>query len=180
VEQERLDAYLEKSLREGKLRSGWLDPDEAYEAAVQEFSRSVRGRTEVFARRLAATGNEVALDQTLLKVTCPGVPDIYQGDEAWSVSLVDPDNRRPVPWDALRGSLDQRDHPKQELVRAVLAERVEGDYEPVDAGPDVCAFTRGGRHLVAVPVRPGASYEPGAGWRKVTRGLWAAAPRTGR
>jgi hypothetical protein len=61
---------------------------------------------------------------------------------------------------------------KQDLVRTVLAERIEGDYEPVDAGQDVCAFVRG-RHLVAVPLRPEASFEPPPGWRRVARGLFA-------
>src|SRR5581483_3174641 len=114
------------------------------------------------------------------KLSAPGVPDLYQGDEGWSFSLVDPDNRWPVDWDALARELDD----KQRLVRAVLAERIEGEYEPVDAGTDVCAFRRG-RHLVAVPVRPGAAYEAPRGWRPVVPGLWratleAAGPRTGR
>ncbi len=165
----RLDGYLEKALREAKVRSTWVDPDEAYERAVQDFAWSLAGRVAPFAARLGGIGAEIALDQTLLKLTCPGVPDIYQGDEAWCLSLVDPDNRRPVPWDALR---ELHGHPKQDLVRAVLAERIEGDYDPVDAGPDVCAFRRGDRHLVAVPLRPGASFEAPSRWRKVVRGLY--------
>ena len=165
--QERLDGYLEKALREGKERSGWLDPDERYEGAVQAFARDVHDRIEPFARRLATVGAEIALSQTLLKLACPGVPDLYQGDEAWCFSLVDPDNRRPVDWAALGRSADT----KQKLVRSVLGERVEGDYEPVDAGSGVCAFRRG-RHLVVVPLRPGAAYEPGPGWRSVARGLY--------
>ena len=78
------------------------------------------------------------------------MPDIYQGDEGWSFNLVDPDNRRPVDWEALAREPDE----KQRLVRAVLAERIEGEYEAVEAGDGVCAFTRG-RHLIGVGLRPG-------------------------
>jgi (1->4)-alpha-D-glucan 1-alpha-D-glucosylmutase len=167
---ERLGAYLEKALREGKQRSDWLDPDEAYERRVQEFAWVAHDALAGFAQRLAPLGAEIALGQTLLKLACPGVPDVYQGDEGWSFSLVDPDNRRPVDWAVLAREPDE----KQRLVRAVLAERIEGEYEPVEAGDDVCAFTRG-RHLVGVPLRQGARFEPPAGWRPVVPGLWVRA-----
>jgi len=160
---ERLDGYLEKALREGKLRSSWLEPDERYERRVQEAAWELHAQVEPFVRRIDALGRTIALAQTLLKLTCPGVPDLYQGDESWSFNLVDPDNRRPVDWDAIRRA---RDDPKQTLIRTVLGRRVEGDYEPVDAGDGVCAFRRGD-HLVAVAVRPGARVETGAGWRGV-------------
>jgi (1->4)-alpha-D-glucan 1-alpha-D-glucosylmutase len=164
---ERLDAYLEKALREGKLRSNWLEPDVGYEGRVQDFAWAQHAALEGLARRLAPLGEQIALAQTLLKLTCPGVPDIYQGDEAWSFNLVDPDNRRPVDWAALAREPDE----KQRLVRAVLAERIEGEYEAVEAGEGVCAFRRG-RHLVAVPVRPGAPFAAPAGWRPLVPGLW--------
>jgi (1->4)-alpha-D-glucan 1-alpha-D-glucosylmutase len=170
---QRLDGYVEKALREGKTRSNWLEPDEGYERAVQEFAWAQHDRVRAFVELVDPIGREIALDQTLLKLTCPGVPDIYQGDERWSFNLVDPDNRRPVDWTAAPDE-------KQELVKAVLAERIEGEYEPLDLGEGVCAFTRGGRHLVVVRIRPEANWELPAGWRPVTRGLWAAAPRTGR
>jgi (1->4)-alpha-D-glucan 1-alpha-D-glucosylmutase len=165
---ERLDGYLRKALREGKQRSNWLEPDERYERRVQDFAWEQHEALAGFARRLAPLGARISLAQTLLKLAAPGVPDIYQGDESWSFNLVDPDNRRPVDWDALAREPDE----KQRLVRVVLAERIEGEYEPVEAGSDVCAFTRGGRHLVAVPLRAGASYEAPAGWRPVVAGLW--------
>ncbi len=173
---ERLDGYLTKALREGKERSSWLDPDETYERSVQDAAWALHGSVEPFVRRIAEPGAEIALSQTLLKLTCPGVPDLYQGDELWSLNLVDPDNRRPVDWDRRRTALREpasAETRKLQLIRAVLAEHVEGDYEPVDAGPDVCAYTRGGRHLVAVPLRRGAAYRPPAGWRPVVPGLWA-------
>jgi (1->4)-alpha-D-glucan 1-alpha-D-glucosylmutase len=167
IERARLDAYLEKALREGKRNSSWLQPDEPYERRVQDYAWSLREHVAPFARQLAAVGERIALAQTLLKLTCPGVPDIYQGEEVWNLSLVDPDNRRPVDWDALR---NERDNPKQNLIRAALSRRVGGEYEALDAGDDVCAFCRGD-HLVAVPLRADAHYALPQGWRAV-----AAAP----
>jgi (1->4)-alpha-D-glucan 1-alpha-D-glucosylmutase len=166
---ERLDGYLVKALREGKLRSSWLEPDLAYERRIQDFAWEQHAASAALARRVAPLGQPIALAQTLLKLTCPGVPDIYQGDEGWSFNLVDPDNRRPVDWAALAREPDE----KQRLVRAVLAERIEGEYELVEAGEGVCAFRRG-RHLVAVPVRPAASFAAPAGWRPVVPGLWVS------
>jgi (1->4)-alpha-D-glucan 1-alpha-D-glucosylmutase len=169
---ERLDGYLEKALREGKLRSNWLEPDLEYEQRVQELAWSLHGEVEPIVRRVAPLGEQIALAQTLLKLTCPGVPDIYQGDELEALNLVDPDNRRPVDWEARRRSLADPP-PKLRLIRQALALRARrpeafaGAYEPVDAGPDVCAFTRGGDVLVAVPLRPDASFDPPAGWRDV-------------
>jgi (1->4)-alpha-D-glucan 1-alpha-D-glucosylmutase len=172
---ERLDGYLEKALREAKLRSSWLEPDEAYERAVQDFAREAHALVEPFARRLAGVGRPIALAQTLLKLTCPGVPDVYQGDELECLSLVDPDNRRPVDWDARRRALG-RPAGKLRLIARTLAQRAErpeafaGSYEPFDAGPDVCAFVRGGEVLAAVPLRPGATFEPPSGWRDALGG----------
>jgi (1->4)-alpha-D-glucan 1-alpha-D-glucosylmutase len=177
LNRERLDLYLEKALREGKLRSSWLSPEEAYERRVQEFAWSLREPVEPFAARVAPLGEQIALAQTLLKLTCPGVPDIYQGDELESLSLVDPDNRRPVDWDARRRALADPP-PKLRAIQETLAVRARrpeafaGAYEPVDAGPDVCAFIRGGEVLVAVPLRPGARFDPPPGWREVVPGLY--------
>jgi (1->4)-alpha-D-glucan 1-alpha-D-glucosylmutase len=163
IERARLDAYLEKALREGKRNSSWLEPSETYERRAQDYAWSLREHVALFAQHLAEVGEQIALAQTLLKLTCPGVPDIYQGDEVWNLSLVDPDNRRPVDWDALR---NERRNPKQNLIRAVLSRRVGGDYEALEAGDDVCAFRRGD-HLVAVPLRADARYSPPEGWRAV-------------
>ncbi len=175
LDRHRLDAYLAKALREAKTRSSWLEPDEAYERLLAEAAWSLRGRLEAFARRVSELGARIALAQTLLKLTCPGVPDVYQGDELWSLDLVDPDNRRPVDWSRRRTALREPETPetrKLHLIRTVLAVRIGGGYEPVDAGPGVCAFTRGGAHLVAVPLRPDARFEPPSGWQPVVDGLW--------
>ncbi len=174
---ERLDGYLEKALREGKQRSNWLDPDVEYERRMQEFAWGLRGVVEPFVARVAPVGGRIALAQTLLKLTCPGVPDIYQGDELESLSLVDPDNRRPVDWDARRAALADPP-PKLRLIREALALRARradafaGAYEPEDAGAGVCAFTRGGDVMVAVPLGPDARVDAPAGWRELVPGLY--------
>ena len=183
IERERLDAYLEKALREGKVNTNWLAPDEAHERAVQEFAARA---AEVLARdpllgRVRAIGRKLALAQLLLKLTSPGVPDIYRGDELEDLSLVDPDNRRPVDWavrrEALRELQDGRPPDdataKLYVIWKTLALRAEragafaGSYEPVDAGEGVCAFVRGGEVLAAAAVRPGAAVRLPAGWRDV-------------
>jgi (1->4)-alpha-D-glucan 1-alpha-D-glucosylmutase len=182
IEPARLDAYLEKALREAKVNTNWLEPNEAYEDEVKAFARSLlddrafREAFDPFQERIAQLGERIALGQTLLKLTCPGVPDIYQGDELWNLSLVDPDNRRPVDW-ALRrrllASAPSRESAKLHLIRRTLALRAEhpdafaGTYEPVDAGPAVCAYLRGGQVLVAVPVRDGAQFEAPSGFEDV-------------
>jgi (1->4)-alpha-D-glucan 1-alpha-D-glucosylmutase len=118
------------------------------------------------------------LGTTLLKLTVPGVPDLYQGDELPFLALVDPDNRRPVDWELRRRLLASDEPPaKLDLIRRTLelrARRPEafaGVYGPVDAGEDVCAFVRGGEVLVAVAVRGDLSaFEPPAGvWEDVYR-----------
>jgi len=174
---ERLDGYLAKALREGKLRSNWLDPDVEYERLVQAFAWSLREVVEPFVARVAPLGEQIALAQTLLKLACPGVPDIYQGDELESLSLVDPDNRRPVDWEARRRAM--ADPPaKLFLMREALALRTRradafaGAYEAVDAGPGVCAFTRGGEVLAGVPLGPDARFDPPDGWRRLAPGLY--------
>ena len=109
IEPERLEAYVEKALREAKLRTSWAAPDEAYEAAARRYARGLVERPPegfvAFAERVAVEGRRAALGQLLLKLTAPGVPDVYQGDELEALSLVDPDNRRPVDWEARRAAL---------------------------------------------------------------------------
>jgi (1->4)-alpha-D-glucan 1-alpha-D-glucosylmutase len=189
IEAERLEAYVEKALREAKLRTTWAEPDEAYEAAARRYARGLVERPPegfvAFAERLAVEGRRAALGQLLLKMTVPGVPDVYQGDELEALSLVDPDNRRPVDWEARRGALARlrageglRDFSerKLDLIRRALALRARrpdafegGAYEPVDAGPGVCAYLRGGEALAVVPVRDwqGARVAVPGRWRSV-------------
>jgi (1->4)-alpha-D-glucan 1-alpha-D-glucosylmutase len=106
---ERLEAYMLKAAKEGKARTTWTDPDEAFESGLKRFTQGVMFDAPEFLRDFAEFASHVSrpalwntLSRTLLHLTVPGVPDIYQGDELWSFALVDPDNRRPVNYDARR------------------------------------------------------------------------------
>jgi (1->4)-alpha-D-glucan 1-alpha-D-glucosylmutase len=173
LEIERLEAYVEKALREAKLSTNWVEPDEEYERAVRDWCRALYSNRafldelERFAERVAIEGERSALGQTLLKLTAPGVPDVYQGDELWALSLVDPDNRRPVDWKRRREALAELRagaEPTRETIKLFLIHRAlelrarrpeafAGGYTPVPAGGRCCAFLRGGP-------RPGADTAP--------------------
>ncbi len=108
----RVQAYMQKAIREAKVNSSWTDPNEPYEAAVDSFVAKLTEASNArefldsflpFKRRIARAGLLNSLAQTLLRITAPGVPDTYQGTELWDFSLVDPDNRRPVHY-------EHRDH----------------------------------------------------------------------
>jgi (1->4)-alpha-D-glucan 1-alpha-D-glucosylmutase len=185
IKPERVDAYLEKALREAKVNTSWLEPNERWEAEVKAFAREAAEQVRPFAERLALLGERIALAQTLLKLTCPGVPDIYQGDELWDISLVDPDNRRPVDWEQSRrllaelqrGAAPTREAAKLYLVWKTLRVRAEhpeafaGGYASADAGPGMCAYTRGdGEILVAAPIREDAKFEPPRGYEDALDG----------
>jgi (1->4)-alpha-D-glucan 1-alpha-D-glucosylmutase len=110
---ERIENYLLKAMREAKQNTSWINQNSEYETAVSSFVKAVLtpGKTNrflddfmPFQRSIARIGLWNSLSQTLLKLTCPGVPDIYQGNDLWDFSLVDPDNRRPVDY-ALRQQL---------------------------------------------------------------------------
>ena len=156
----RVAAWQEKALREGKRRSEWAVPNEAYESACQDFLRNIlaadrasRMREEIagFAMRLAPAGAANGLSQTLIRCTSPGIPDLYQGTEFWDFSLVDPDNRRPVDFSARQAALEAGETPadllphwkdgraKQAVIARALALRAqrpelfaEGDYLPLE------------------------------------------------
>jgi (1->4)-alpha-D-glucan 1-alpha-D-glucosylmutase len=163
IERARLDGYLEKALREGKVTTNWLAPDEEHERVVQDFAARASSviAADPFLDRVRGVGRQLALAQLLLKLTSPGFPDIYRGDELEDLSLVDPDNRRPVDWDARRLAL-RAPTGKLAVIQRTLRFRAEheeafaGRYEPVDAGDGVCAFVRGGEVYVAAAVRPDA------------------------
>jgi (1->4)-alpha-D-glucan 1-alpha-D-glucosylmutase len=105
---DRIEAYMLKAAREAKARTSWANPNEAYEDALRQFVRAILEPREgnlfladftAFQRRVARFGLYNGLTQTLCKLTAPGVPDLYQGDDLWDFSLVDPDNRRPVDYE---------------------------------------------------------------------------------
>jgi (1->4)-alpha-D-glucan 1-alpha-D-glucosylmutase len=174
----RLELYLEKALREGKRTTNWLEPDLEHERRAKAFVRGLYANREFlddfepFAARVARAGEHASLGALLLRLTAPGVPDVYQGDALWSLNLVDPDNRRPVNWAARAGALREqrpsRRTLKTHLVRRVLhlrAERpdvFEGSYEPLDVGPHRIGFVRGGAVRVVVALRPDDRVDGGA------------------
>jgi (1->4)-alpha-D-glucan 1-alpha-D-glucosylmutase len=193
---ERVDAYMEKALREAKRNTNWVEQNHEWEEAVKRFSRALYDERafldefEPFVARVAEAGDRAALGQLVLKLTVPGIPDVYQGDELPFRALVDPDNRRPVDFDwrqamlrrLMGGSPPVAQTRKMFVVLRLLGLRARrpapfaGDYTPVDGGAGTCAFLRGGELLVVVGVRGGPDYEgtltdlPGGRWRDVLRG----------
>jgi (1->4)-alpha-D-glucan 1-alpha-D-glucosylmutase len=183
IEPHRIEAVMHKSIKEAKVHTSWRQPDDAYEEAVLAFVRDVVADAEFVGllerflteHALVRLGRMTSLSQVALLLTSPGVPDLYQGDELWDLSLVDPDNRRPVDFDARRALLDQITSPcptgrrlpeakglsKLWLIHELLDHRrrhphlYDGGYEPLRArGPKAdhaVAFSRGG--LVTVVPR---------------------------
>jgi (1->4)-alpha-D-glucan 1-alpha-D-glucosylmutase len=112
---ERMERYMLKAIREAKEFTSWANPNPDYEDATTNFVRAVLyrgarnrfpGHFSEFHRLVSRLGMMNSLSQTLLKLTSPGVPDIYQGNELWDFSLVDPDNRRPVDYEIRRAMLE--------------------------------------------------------------------------
>ena len=167
--------YAVKAAREGKEETNWTDPNEAYEAALRAFvaglldpaiSAGFLASFETFAARTTLLGALNSVSQLALKSLLPGVPDFYQGTELWDLSLVDPDNRRPVDFSSRRSYLADSPLPSDTLAsrwqdgriklavtHALLALRQGlpdlfryGTYEPIEAaGPHaghVVAFAR--------------------------------------
>jgi (1->4)-alpha-D-glucan 1-alpha-D-glucosylmutase len=185
---ERIWQWQQKALREAKLQSSWSAPNEAYEKAAQTFTQRLltSEQGELLRAALSKTVNSIAaagalngLAQTLLRMTVPGVPDLYQGNEFWDFSLVDPDNRRPVDYAAREQALHEpsevgellsnwRDgRIKQALIAQVLNLRAahpelfrHGTYQALEVlgeqAHNVLAFAReheGQCAIVIVPVR---------------------------
>lgn len=155
---DRLDAAMIKSLREARQRSDWGVNNVGYELSVGSFVRATLENDRFLASFHAAragfeqVGRRKSLIQTALKLTIPGIPDIYRGAEDWEQSLVDPDNRRPVDFHALERRLAAPEATGDEkliLTRDLLHFRrqnpallLEGEYEPLDLGADILAFRR--------------------------------------
>jgi (1->4)-alpha-D-glucan 1-alpha-D-glucosylmutase len=171
---ERFQAFARKAAREDKQETSWLDPDEAYESGLARFIDGILADPvfidsfDALAQRTALLGALNSLTQLALKAAMPGIPDFYQGTELWDLSLVDPDNRRPVDFAARAHALDplgettdwralaaswQDGRIKLALTRRLLAWRrtlgevfARGDYRPLAvAGPHrdhVIAFAR--------------------------------------
>jgi (1->4)-alpha-D-glucan 1-alpha-D-glucosylmutase len=192
---ERLWAYVEKAIREAKVHTSWTAPDARYERAVRRFverlldDEAFTSSLEGFVAPLLRPARLTSLSQTLLKLTSPGVPDIYQGTELWDESLVDPDNRRPVDYELRRRLLEtarsasaeqalaelESGLPKMWLIARALGLRARrpelfgpgGGYAPLAAtgaqADRVVAFARGGEAIVVAP-RLWLGLERAGGW----------------
>ncbi len=202
---DRAMAFLEKAVREAKLHTSWDAPNQIYENAVNHFAsaimRSRRFMAEVgeFAQRVRRSGWSNSLALKLLTLTAPGVPDLYQGSELWDLSLVDPDNRRPVDYEARATMLkdvgaadigqlwaegDERGLVKLALVHRALelrgrrpssfGEGRRGAFRPLAlSGPAAdhgVAFSRGADVVTVVTRWPLALEEKG-GWRNTSLSL---------
>ncbi len=168
---ERLSAYAQKAIREAKLRTDWMDSDEVYEAAVLDFVRELLSETNnEFLTDFGSTvapfvelGHRNSLSQLLIKLTAPGIPDIYQGAETLDFSMVDPDNRRPVSHIWAGAPRSEPASLKRQITRSVLRYRrdnpdlfLNGTYLPLEvAGPkkdSLIVFARFFREQVAITV----------------------------
>ncbi len=202
----RVAGWQEKALREAKRRTSWTVPDTDYEGACRSFlaglldaGRSVNmaGELASFAARIAPAGAVNSLTQTLLRLTSPGVSDLYQGTEFWDFSLVDPDNRRPVDFAARQAALQDAEEPalllrswrdgrvKQAVIARTLALRArapglftQGSYVPLRLeGPfadHALAFARvhEGRSAIVVGTRLSMAVDPSVGTPLVHAGNW--------
>jgi (1->4)-alpha-D-glucan 1-alpha-D-glucosylmutase len=180
---DRALSYMEKAVREAKAQTSWTSPNVDYDAALKAFiqrafmDEAFLSDIGTFVAPLVEPGWINSLSQTLVKLTAPGIPDIYQGTELWSLHLVDPDNRRPVDYDARRRALVELGRiepatlwsradeglPKMWVVRETLALRrrrpdafgATGRYTPVmangSAAAHVVAFLRATTVMTVVP-----------------------------
>jgi len=176
---ERAVAYMAKASKEAKVHTSWVDPVPEYDRALQGLVEAALddatfvAEVEGVVSGLVGPGRVNALAQKLLQLTAPGVPDLYQGSELWDLSLVDPDNRRPVDFGLRRRLLGQLASLRPEEVpeevmdradeglpkllvvhRALAARRNLGDlgaYRPLPAGDHVVAFERAAGLVTVVP-----------------------------
>jgi (1->4)-alpha-D-glucan 1-alpha-D-glucosylmutase len=128
---ERIQAYMTKAAKEAKVHTSWINPDAAYDLALRRFVEGVLqpgpanrflADFVAFHEPIARAGMVNGLAQTAIKLTAPGVPDIYQGAELWDLRLVDPDNRGPIAWDARAAALDDLARRLREGDRAALSQ----------------------------------------------------------
>jgi len=187
---ERLAGWQEKALREAKLVTDWTSPNESYESAAHALLMGLvaERRTPAllddivhFINRISPAGAVNGLAQVLLKLTSPGVPDLYQGTEYWDFSLVDPDNRRPVDFAARAASVITQDiqrllaewrdgRIKQAIVTQALSLRrqlprlfSEGSYEPIEIegshADRIVAFARRHHSDIAITIVPRLAHD---------------------
>ena len=167
ISADRLVGYLTKATREAKAHTTWLAPDQVYEAAVEGFARGVLADQEIvddvaaFVSSLQPAWEATSAAQKLLQLMLPGVPDTYQGTELADLSLVDPDNRRPVDFVERRQLLEAEAPLKLAVTRAALQLRrahpewflADATYRAISCGPRALAFCRSDQAVVVVPLR---------------------------
>jgi (1->4)-alpha-D-glucan 1-alpha-D-glucosylmutase len=158
----RAAAFMQKAAKEAKVHTSWTDPSAGYDDALTAFVPAVLGDRDFVAdleaflaeHRLVERGRITSLAQTALLLTCPGIPDLYQGAEVWDLSLVDPDNRRPVDYGRRRALLDRLSGAGPEEALALADE----------GGPKLWLIHRVLRHRR----RNRGAYGPGSGYRPLT------------
>lgn len=189
---QRLKDYLQKALREAKIHTTWTEPNSEYEDAAIAFAHRLLEQGTPFyksfmpyLKKITDYGIMNSFAQCILKFTCPGVPDVYQGTELWDMSLVDPDNRRPVDY-ALRQRMLQDGssfpilwksrwngaiklkllHQLEKIRNRYMDVFAEGEYIPLETEGElkenVIAYLRKSRHvavLVAIPLHLAAIHE---------------------
>src|SRR5690348_4678728 len=180
---ERALAYLQKAMREAKEHTSWSEPTGGYELAVERFVQAsfkdphFLQDLQAFVEELIEPGWVISLAQALIKLTAPGVPDIYQGTELWDLSLVDPDNRRPVDFELRQGAVESlrglsgeaawqrraEGLPKLWAITRTLLFRGQrgelfgpkGGYESIlaegEGSRNIVAFIRGGEAITIAP-----------------------------
>jgi (1->4)-alpha-D-glucan 1-alpha-D-glucosylmutase len=197
-----------KAAREAKVHTAWANQDSVYEGALQRFVEGVLGHAAFtadlsnFLDAMAKPAMITSLAQTLIKCTAPGIPDFYQGADLWDLSLVDPDNRRPVDFDhRLRVlgrlaslSVDEiLDRGTDGMAKLHVIQRAlhargrhpeafgpEGGYQPLQAmgskARHAVAYVRGGRCLTVAPrLVVGLGDDWGDTWLELPAGVWANA-----
>ena len=170
LDADRAVAYVEKATREAKSRTSWLDPDPDYDEAVASYVRALLAdrhlvaEVQAFVDGLHDDWRSTVLAQKLVQLTMPGVADTYQGCELVDLSLVDPDNRRPVDYARRQQLLEQPDgsldSDKLRVVSAVLPLRPsfwDGSYTPLEVKDGMLAYVRADRVAVCVPLRGGTA-----------------------
>jgi (1->4)-alpha-D-glucan 1-alpha-D-glucosylmutase len=196
ISTERLHAYAEKAMREAGEHTTWTDPDQEYESAVHAAIDALDTNPDLhdtladLVDRLESAARSNSLALKLLALTIPGVPDVYQGSEVEQRSLVDPDNRRPVDYDAAQAALADGSVEKQRLTQTALRLRRDRpelftDYRPLgadgSAAEHVLAFDRGG--VITVVTRLPVGLEAKGGWGDTTidlpEGEWRDVLRQG-
>lgn len=203
---ERLDGWLLKSIREAKRISNWIQANEVYENACSDFLRNIMDMDKnaafiysviAFVQEIAASGAVNSLSQTLLRLTTPGMPDLYQGTELWDFTLVDPDNRRPVDYEYRRYLLNEEadlnsktmhwrtGSIKQYVIAKTLAFRrqhfelfAQGSYIPLKvSGPKsvhILAFMRSyeNQSVIVIVPRLAHAFTDGGNGLTFTAGFW--------